>query len=98
MNLDIVSENENRLLHRTELVARITSEDKTPSREEVVKMIAAKKNVPENLVIVDKIEQKFGTRVSEAFIKIYESEHALKQIEPEYKLKRHVKEEKKEGE
>ncbi len=99
MNIDIIGENGNKLLHRTEITARITSEGGTPTRKDVIKLIAAKKNVPEKLVIVDSIKQEYGKGVSRAFIKIYESESALKQIEPEYMIKRHEeKEEKKEGE
>ncbi len=98
MNLQILNERENRLLHRTEIEARVTFDSATPSREEIIKLIAAKKNVPENLVIVENIDQKFGQRVADVFIKIYESESTLKELEPEYMIKRHVKEESKEGE
>ncbi len=98
MNLQILNERENRLLHRTEIEARVTFENATPSREEIIKLIAAKKNVPENLVIVENIDQKFGQRVADVFIKIYESESTLKELEPGYMIKRHIKEESKEGE
>ncbi len=99
MNLEILDEVENRLLHRTEIKARVIFNSATPSREEIIKLISAKKNVPEDLVIVDSIDQKFGQRVAEVFVKVYESKHVLEQIEPKYSVNRHKKEENnKEGE
>ncbi len=98
MNLEILEERANKLLHRTEIEARITFDSATPSREEIVKLVAAKKNVPEDLVIVENINQKFGQRVADVSVRIYESKHVLEEIEPKYRIKRHVKEEKKEGE
>jgi small subunit ribosomal protein S24e len=97
MNLDIVNEKENNLLHRTEINARITFEKETPSRAEIVKLISAKKNVPENLVVVTNIRQEYGLRVAHADVRIYDSESAMKQIEKEYMIKRHQPP-KKEGE
>lgn len=97
MNLDIVNEKENSLLHRVELKARVTFEKETPNRIEIVKLISAKKNVPENLVIVTNIGQEYGIRVANIDARIYDSESAMKQIEKEYMVKRHQPK-KKEGE
>ncbi len=98
MNLDIIEEKPNKILHRTEIKARVTFDSATPSREEVIKLIAAKKNVPENLVIVREINQKFGQRSADVEIMIYESRHVLEEIESKYRIKRQEKEESKEGE
>ena len=88
MNVTIQEERVNRLLHRTELKCVIESGSSTPTREEVIRQIAAKKGVKESLVIVDSIRQEYGKKCSSAYVKVYESEKALKAIEPEHKVER----------
>ena len=91
MEIEITKEKENRLLHRTEMEGTIRFERETPSRADIIKYIAAKKNVPENLVVVAKVNQKFGARDGKVDIRIYESESMMKSIEPRYMLKRQAK-------
>ena len=89
-NIVILEERDNPLLYRKELIVEIDHVgEPTPSREEVRKRIAALKGVSENLVIVHTIKPMFGIGKSKAFIKIYQSEEKLKEIEPEYMLKKH---------
>lgn len=77
----------NELLHRTSILAKIRSE-KTPSRKEVQKKVAALLGVDDKLVVIDKISQDFGSKISNAYIKVYENMKFLKEIELEHKLKR----------
>ncbi len=102
MNIDVENETVNRLLHRTELQCKIETGGVTPSRKDIVKQIAAKKGVNENLVVVDKIDQEYGKKEARAYVKVYESEKAAQTVEPKYKIERDqkamAKEEKKEPE
>jgi len=77
----------NELLHRTSILAKIRS-DKTPSRKEVQKKVAALLGVDDKLIVIDKISQDFGTKISKAYIKVYENMKYLKEIELDHKLKR----------
>ena len=80
-----ITKSKNELLHRTNVLAKIKS-TKTPSRQELVKKIAALMGVDENLIVVDKISQDFGRNISQAYVKVYDSEDYLKQIELDYKI------------
>ncbi|MCD6522922.1 MAG: 30S ribosomal protein S24e [Candidatus Diapherotrites archaeon] len=91
MNIEIKNERVNRLLNRTEIECIAEGYNVTPSREEIVKQIAAKKGVSENQVLVDKIEQEYGTNRARVYVKVYESEKALQTTEPKYKIERHKK-------
>lgn len=88
MKIDIENERVNRLLHRTELKCTIETDGTTPSRKDLIKQIAAKKGVNENLVVVDNIEQEYGKKIASAYVKVYESEKAAQTIEPKYKVER----------
>jgi len=46
-------------------------------------------NAPENRVIIDSINQEFGMNRAKAFAKVYESEEALKEVEPVFRIKRY---------
>jgi len=89
-DVKILEERENPLLHRKELLVEIDhTGEPTPKREEVRKRIAALKGVSENLVIVHTIKPLFGVGKSVAFVKIYESEDKLREVEPKYMLRKH---------
>jgi len=82
-----MEKSKNELLHRTSILAKIRSE-KTPSRQEIQKKIAALLGVDDKLIVIDKISQDFGTKISKAYIKVYDNMKALNEIELEYKIKR----------
>jgi small subunit ribosomal protein S24e len=89
-DLKILEEKENPLLYRKELIVEIDhTGEPTPKREDVRKRVAALKGVSENLVIVHSIKPLFGVGKSVAFVKIYESEEKLREIEPRYMLRKH---------
>ena len=81
MKLEILDENINRLLHRTELKCKLTFPDRTPSKEEVLKEITEKKRVDPQLVVIGPIRQKYGKKECTTVAKIYESVKALKKGE-----------------
>ncbi len=95
MNVNIKEEIVNRPLHRTELFCELEFDAETPSRKQIIKNVAAKKGINESLVVVDRIDQPFGKKAGSAFVKVYESEKALKLVEPAYKTERDQKSESK---
>lgn len=91
MNLKITSQNENVLLDRKEITAEFESKSATPKREEIIERIAALLGVSKNLIVVEAIKQRFGSRTGCAYLKIYGSEESLKKMEPKPKEKKEQK-------
>ncbi len=77
----------NELLHRTNVLAKIRA-PKTPARKELLKKVAAMLGAEEKLIVIDKIVQNFGEKISTAYLKIYDNVDDLKRIELAYKIKR----------
>jgi small subunit ribosomal protein S24e len=90
MDLKITKDNTNALLNRREMNFSVTYEGPTPARSVIRGKIAAMLNVPLDLVVVHKMGNEFGKQALEAYVKIYESEERMKQIENEYVLKRNA--------
>jgi len=86
MNIEIEKQR-NDLLHRTNIIAKITA-IKTPERKEVLKKVSAMLGVDEKLVSVDTINQEFGKHNCVAYLKVYDDVKYLKNLEQEYKIKR----------
>ena len=84
MEIEISKENENPLLKRKELVVMVES-NVTPSKKEILGMVCAKTGAPQECVVLDYIDQKYGTHESEAHLKIYNSKEDLLKVEPQKK-------------
>ena len=94
MKLKIIQEKDSKLFNRKELTYESSFEGKTPKNEEVKKAIAEAAKVKEDLILIKKIHQKFGTPTATIYAKIYATEEALKKAETRNK-KQKKKEEKK---
>ncbi len=81
MNLKILDEFENPLLKRKEVNVKFESESNTINRQDLINKLSAILNVDKNLIVVDSIKQKFGSRDGNALVKIYESLDTLKKVE-----------------
>ena len=88
MNLQILNERTNPLLHRTEINCVMEYDGTTPARKELIKAISAKRGVKENLVIVDAIRQEFGKKRAKCYVKIYQSEKSMQLVEAKHQIKR----------
>lgn len=86
--MKILSQKENPLYNRKELVVEIESSKGTVGRKEAVKEIAAETGVAGELVIIDEIRQQFGNNTCRVTAKAYANAEALKKIEPAYKKQR----------
>jgi len=87
MDLTIKKETENPVLERKEIIFEAPVE-KTISREEAKKKLAALKNVSENNIVIKSIKQKFGQHVCYGEAHIYKSIDVLKRLEPKYLIER----------
>ena len=88
MDLKIVDQKENKLLHRKELQVHVTSPTGTAKRDEIVGKIAAMLNVDKGAVVVESIYQEFGSHKANSYVKVYENPEQLKNTEPKKKGKK----------
>lgn len=88
VDLKIVDQKENKLLHRKELRVAVTSPAGTAKREEVAGKLAAMLNVDKNQIAVDYIYQEFGSHKANSYVKVYESAELLQKTEPKKKEKK----------
>ncbi len=90
MEVIINSEKNNKLLNRRELDFTVKYEGPTPSRNDVRNKLAAKLNVKLDLVIIQKMESRFGIQEATGYAKIYEDEARMKEIEAEHIMKKNA--------
>jgi small subunit ribosomal protein S24e len=74
LKFETVSEKDNPVLSRREIVVKIQDCGATPSRKDVVAGLAAHFGAAENLILVDQILTEFGTSACRAKLKIYQDE------------------------
>ncbi|WP_340820685.1 30S ribosomal protein S24e [Methanolobus sp. WCC4] len=88
MDIIITKDKNNALLNRRELNLTVNFEGATPSRNDVKDKLAAMLTVPLGLVIVQNMENEFGKQELKVYVKIYEDEARMKQVEEAYVLER----------
>ncbi|OIB58297.1 30S ribosomal protein S24e [Natrialba sp. SSL1] len=88
MDVDIISESENPMLHRTDVTFELTHEDATPERLQVRDSLAAKLNKDADEVVIRKLETKFGMRKTVGEAKVYESADHARDVEQDHMLER----------
>ncbi len=88
MELKITEQKENLLLNRKELFVLIGNKGTTPKKEELAGKLGALLNIDKNLVVVERLNQKFGAQTSIAYVKVYNTTEYLKKTEPKKKEKK----------
>ena len=88
MEIDIVSEEENPMLHRTDIRFEIVHEDATPSRLSVRDSLAATLDKDSDEVVIHELDTKFGMRKTVGDAKAYETPEHARDVEQEYMLER----------
>jgi small subunit ribosomal protein S24e len=88
MDIDIIEEEENPMLHRTDVRFRVTHDDATPSRLSVRDSLAATLNKDAEEVVIRKLDTKFGMRKTIGTAKVYESPEDAKAVEQDHALER----------
>ncbi|MFB6304620.1 MAG: 30S ribosomal protein S24e [Haloferacaceae archaeon] len=88
MEIDIIDEDENPMLHRTDIRFEVTHDDVTPSRLSVRDSLAAMLNKDAEEVVVHELDTKFGMRKTVGYAKAYESPQHARDVEQDYVLER----------
>ncbi|MHC1567748.1 MAG: 30S ribosomal protein S24e [Candidatus Syntropharchaeia archaeon] len=88
MKIEIIEERANPLLNRQEIMFRATYEGGTPSREEIRKMLVETLKKKPELIVVERMRNKFGKRETTGYAKVYESEERIREIERKHIIKR----------
>ena len=88
MDIDIIEEEENPMLHRTDVRFEIVHEDATPSRLSVRDSLAASLNKDAEEVIVREMNTKFGMRKTVGHAKVYETPDDARTVEQRAMLER----------
>ncbi|WP_207586927.1 30S ribosomal protein S24e [Halomontanus rarus] len=88
MDVDIISEEENPMLHRTDVTFELVHEEATPSRLQVRDSLAAKLNKDAGEVVIRKLDTKFGMRKTVGYAKVYETSAHAVEVEQEHMLER----------
>ncbi|GAB7019456.1 30S ribosomal protein S24e [Halostagnicola sp. A-GB9-2] len=88
MDVDIISETENPMLHRTDVTFELTHDEATPSRLQVRDSLAAKLNKEAGEVVIRKLDTKFGMRKTVGQAKVYETADFARDVEQDHMLER----------
>lgn len=88
MEIDIISEKENPMLHRRDVRFEVVHEDASPSRLSVRDSLAAKLNKDAGEVVVRTVDTKYGMRKSIGYAKVYDTPEQARDVEQEYMLDR----------
>ncbi|MXR52787.1 30S ribosomal protein S24e [Halovenus sp. WSH3] len=88
MDLDIIEEDENPMLHRTDVTFELTHEEATPSRLSVRDSLAAKLNKDADEVVIRNLDTKFGMRKTVGTAKVYDSPEHAHDVEQDHMLER----------
>ncbi len=88
MDIDILDEDENPMLHRTDVRFELTHEDATPSRLSVRDSLAAMLNKDSGEVVVRELDTKYGMRRTVGLAKVYDGPEYAREVEQEHILER----------
>ena len=95
MTLKKIQETESKFFNRKEYVFEYDSKGATPSKDTIRKATAGLTNIKEDLIVVKKINQKYGLNKASIKVNIYDSAENLKKAETINKKQKKKPEEKK---
>jgi small subunit ribosomal protein S24e len=88
MDIEILEQEDNPLLHRTDVTFEVVHDEATPSRLSVRDSLAAALDRDSEEVVVHELDTKFGMRKTVGYAKVYESAADAAEIEQDYMLDR----------
>jgi ribosomal protein S24E len=88
--MELLKERDNKLLSRRRLTLLVDNQGKTPSRMDLVKEVAKKFKVKEELVIIKHAYPQFGRQKTKLIVHLYEDKKKLDMFEHESLLKKHT--------
>ena len=88
MEIEILEEAENPMLHRTDVRFDVVHNEATPERLSVRDSLAARLNKDAEEVVIHKLDTKYGMRKTVGYAKVYDSADDAQAVEQEYMLER----------
>ena len=88
MEIDVISEDENPMLHRTDVRFEVTHEDASPSRLSVRDSLAAKLNKDAGEVVGGRRVGAHHPPPTVGYAKVYDNAEVATEVEQEYMLDR----------
>jgi small subunit ribosomal protein S24e len=88
MEITILSEDENPMLHRTDVRFRVSHAEATPDRLGVRDSLAARLGKDADEVVIRSLDTKFGMRTTLGEAKVYESADRATDVEQDHVLER----------
>jgi len=88
MDITIIDDDENPMLHRRDVRFEVIHEEATPERLSVRDSLAAKLNKDSKEVIVRELDTKFGMRKTIGTARVYENPDDAQDIEQDHMLER----------
>ena len=90
MELSITTKTENKLLSRTEVVARLQFEGVTPSRKDIQQAVAKQMKAKEPMTIIQQVKTEYGAPFATVSAYVYSDEKAMKRLERQNLLEKHI--------
>jgi SSU ribosomal protein S24E len=88
MELTIIAEDDNPMLHRTDVRFEIDHDDATPTRLSVRDSLAATLDKGSDEVLIRELDTKFGMRKTLGYAKVYDDPSFATDVEQEHMLER----------
>ena len=88
MEIEITKENENQLLGRKEVLFTLKHEGASPGREEARNALTKALQCGQNLLVIDKMNTKFGKKETVGYAKVYQNDERLKDVERAHIIRR----------
>ena len=88
MDIDIIEEDENPMLHRTDVRFEVVHDEATPSRLSVRDSLAATLNKDAEEVVIHELDTKFGMRKTVGYAKVYDNSEYARDVEQDHMLER----------
>ncbi|MFB6126754.1 MAG: 30S ribosomal protein S24e [Halolamina sp.] len=88
MDIDIVDEDENPMLHRTDVRFEVAHEEATPARLQVRDSLAAMLDKDADEVVIRELDTKYGMRKTVGTAKVYDDADFAVDVEQDHMLER----------
>jgi len=88
MDIDIIEETDNPMLHRTDVRFSVVHEDASPPRLSVRDSLAAKLNKDSDEVVVRELDTRYGMRKTAGHAKVYDDPAYARDVEQQHMLDR----------
>ena len=86
MKLEIINERENPVLQRKELILSLDNEKgPTPKKSDIIDKLSAQLNKDKELLVIQSVDQPYGSDDSKALVKVYNDKAAKDLAEPNQK-------------